>query len=89
MPEDLTTLTSYNLLPKQKRTIIVPGEYAHLIELSNALTHNEILGSPSVWAPATGPKKIKRDAGKYVMDPNITHFPELYRTESSKAVYVC
>ena len=50
-PEDLTTLTSYNLLPKQKRTIIVPGEYVQLIELSDPLTHNKILGSPSVCAP--------------------------------------
>src|SRR5215471_8189621 len=75
-PEDLTTLTSYNLLSKEKRTIIVPGEYVHLTELSNALTHNKFLGSPSVWAPATRPKKIKRDSGKYLMDPNRHVFPK-------------
>ncbi|PGH27412.1 hypothetical protein AJ80_00890 [Polytolypa hystricis UAMH7299] len=51
VPEDLTTLSSYNLLPKHKRTIVVPG-------------------FPSVWAPATEPKKIKQDAGSFVMDPN-------------------
>jgi hypothetical protein len=75
-PEDLTTLTSYNLLPKQKRTIIVPGEYVQLIELSDPLTHNKILGSPPVWAPATGSKKLKPDAGKYIMDPSRHVFPK-------------
>jgi hypothetical protein len=46
------------------------------IELSNTITHNEILGFPSVWTPATGPKRIKRDAGKYLMDPNRHVFPK-------------
>ncbi|KAK2871627.1 hypothetical protein FQN49_002999 [Arthroderma sp. PD_2] len=32
-------------------------------------------GFPSIWAPADDPKKVKRDAGLYIRDPNRYIFP--------------
>ncbi|PYI12682.1 hypothetical protein BO78DRAFT_300835 [Aspergillus sclerotiicarbonarius CBS 121057] len=55
--KDLKTVTSYNLLPKRDKTMIVPG-------------------TPAIWKPATTPRKVKPDAGKYILDPNGLVFPK-------------
>ncbi|GKZ18522.1 hypothetical protein AbraIFM66951_003403 [Aspergillus brasiliensis] len=80
--KDLKTITSYNLLPKKEKSMVVPGRppytRSQINKINKITTHTKqsIQGTPSIWKPPTTPRLIPADSGKYILDPNSFIFPK-------------